>query len=241
MFHYTHTVGDGGLVNGLRLRLLIRFVQIIVIIGFFIAGSGSVLTVVAIEDFNVPDGLLPGDIICCEIRGILKVFGAHDVLTGLDHVALYLGKDRGMHWVIEAGYYPFLPNGRRVLVMPLWYLQLYSDVSFLRVDGVNESIRSSVLAFGRSQLNSPYQHLFLIPETDPFRWHANFDPNDVIDPYARWYYCAEFVWSCYYNAGINLDPVFPEPRENNYVEGYGYLRFVSPQNIFDSVNTSVVK
>ena len=104
----------------------------------------------------------------------------------------------------------------------------------------NEAIRQKAIDFAESQLGQPYQHLGIIPNDDPFRWHANYNPEDPVDPYSDSWYCAEFVWASYYNQGIDLDTVYPENRENNYLEGYGYLRFVSPKNIFESENVSLL-
>jgi len=77
-----------------------------------------------------------------------------------------------------------------------------------------------------------------------FRKHANYDTDDPLDLLSDCYYCAELVWASYYNAGVDLDPIFPEDLDGDtqpdIIEDYGFLRFVSPQNIYDSSNTTAI-
>lgn len=184
-----------------------------------------------------PSELIPGDLVFCEVKDILvKYFKAHDVKTGFDHVAMYIGKKFGMDYVIEATYLPT----PKVRYTPLILLKFYSSLKFGRVTAADQVARDGALAFVKSQLGRSYQHLTNLPEDDPFRWHANSNPDDPVDPYSDCWYCAELVWASYYNQGVDLDPIYPENRDNNYVDGYGYLRFVSPQNIYDNINTSKI-
>ena len=49
-----------------------------------------------------PSELVPGDLVFCEIKdNLVKYFKAHDVESGFDHVAMYIGKKFGMDYVIE--------------------------------------------------------------------------------------------------------------------------------------------
>lgn len=195
--------------------------------------SSKLINNVKISGFN--SDLLPGDLVFCEVWDYLvKYFNAVDIPSGFDHVAIYIGKFYGFDWVVEATYLP-IP---KVIFTPLFLLKLYSEVTYCRVNLADESLRRDAIDFAVSQLGKPYQHLTIIPNDDPFRWHANYNPDDTTDPYSDWWYCAELVWASYYNQGINLDPIYPENRLNNFIEGYGFLRFVSPQNIFNSENTT---
>ena len=179
--------------------------------------------------------LRPGDLIFCEIWDYLvEYFGGLDIPNGFDHVAMYIGKYYGIDWVVEATYLP-IP---KVRFTPLFLLKIYSNVTYCSVPLADEVSRKDALNFAVTQLGKPYQHLSNIPQNDPFRWHANYNPYDPVDPYSDCWYCAELVWASYYQQGIDLDPVYPESRPNNYLEGYGYLRFVSPQNIFNSDNST---
>lgn len=185
---------------------------------------------------TAPDFLQKGDLVFCEIRPTLvKWLHGHNVETGFDHVAIYIGNHYGIDWVVEATYLP-LPIVR---FTPLILLQLYSTVQYAAVKDANNTVKRAAMNFAVSQNGKPYQHILKLPDDDLFRWNANNQPNDSIDPYSKCWYCAELVWASYYNQGIDLDTVFPEARENNYIEDYGYLRFVTPQNIFDSTNTTV--
>lgn len=182
-----------------------------------------------------PSELVPGDLVFCEVKdNLVKYFKAHDVESGFDHIAMYIGKKFGMDFVIEATYIPT----PKVKYTPLIILKLYGSLTFGKVTAADEVTRDGALNFAKSQLGRPYQHISNLPENDPFRWHANSDPDDTVDPYSDWWYCAELIWASYYNQGIDLDTIYPENRDNNYVDGYGYLRFVSPQNIFNSANSS---
>lgn len=202
---------------------------------------------------DAPSYLRPGDLAFCEIRDILVLFGGHDVAPdkkhGFDHVALYCGKGHvnmkgefieddkhGIDHVIEATCIP----GNKVRYTPLFLLKIYSHVTYGKVNGADEAIRRGTLDFARSQLGQPYQHFWKL--SAPFNKHANWNPDDLCDPYSDWYYCAELVWASYYSQGIDIDPIFPEDLDKDgnpdIIEGYGYLRFVSPKNIFDSENTT---
>ena len=215
--------------------------------------------------------LKKGDIVFCEIRDIWVMLGGHDVKKGFDHVAIYRGRGHinskgefvensklGVPYVIEATYLP-TPEVRYT---PLSLLFLYSELCYSKVKNVNETVINRVVDFAESQLGCPYQHFFYMAKKDKprfmwdytrwdennlgykFRKHANNVPDDPLDPFSDWYYCAEFVWASYYNAGVNLDPKYPEDLnhdgEPDVIDGYGYLRYVSPQNIYDSVNTTSV-
>lgn len=189
-----------------------------------------------IENMATHPYLIPGDLVFCEIWDYLvKWFGAFEVKSGFEHIAMYYGKYFGIDWVIEATYLP-IPEVR---LTPLLLLRLYSKVYYGQVNVANEAIRQKAIDFAENQLGQPYQHLGIIPKDDPFRWHANYNPEDPVDPYSDSWYCAELVWASYYNQGIDLDTVYPENRENNYLEDYGYLRFVSPKNIFENENVTI--
>jgi hypothetical protein len=212
-----------------------------------------------------------GDLVFCEIRDIWKLLGGHDVKKGYDHIAIYRGKGYinfkgefvennkfGTHYVIESTYFPF-PKVRYTQIRCLF---MYSKLDYAKVENANITIKTKAINFAESQLGCSYQHFFLMTkkdnprfmwdykkwdENDPgykFRKHANFKPDDPKDPLSNWYYCAEFVWSSYYNAGIDLDPIFPEDMDSNgepdTIEDYGYFRYVSPQNIYDSTNTTSI-
>ena len=192
-------------------------------------------TIDSFQSSIAPSELVPGDLVFCEVKdNLVKYFKAHEVKSGFDHVAMYIGKKFGMDYVIEATYLP-IP---KVRYTPLFILKLYGNLTFGKVTVADEAVRQDALDFAISQLGCPYQHISNLPENDPFRWHANSDPDDTADPYSDWWYCAELIWASYYNQGIDLDIIYPENRDNNYVDGYGYLRFVSPQNIFNSINSS---
>ena len=220
--------------------------------------------------FCKTSNLNPGDIVFCEIRTLWKMIGGHDVKKGFDHVALYMGKGHvlsgkfiednifGKHYVLEATFYPF----PKVRYTRLSLLKIYSHVYFGRVIEANETVRNKALDFAQSQLGCSYQNFGLMPKKDnpcfpwdytvwdennpcyKFRKHANFNPDDPDDPLSDWYYCADLVWASYYNAGIDLDPKYPEDlnhdEEIDMIEGYGPLRYVSPQNIWDSSNTTQI-
>jgi len=220
---------------------------------------------------NIFNRLEPGDIVFCEIRDIWVLIGGHDVGKGFDHVAIYRGKGRvningefiedkifGRHYVIESTYFPF----PKVRYTPLSLLFFYSKLYYARVNTTDETVKDTAIEFAESQLGCSYQHFFHMSkrdnprfmwdykkwdESDPaykFRKHANYDPDDPLDPLSDWYYCADLVWASYYNAGVDLDPIFPEDIDNDtqpdIIEGYGFLRFVSPQNIYDSSNTTAI-
>ena len=214
--------------------------------------------------------LEPGDIVFCEIRDIWVLLGGHDVKQGFDHVAIYRGKGHinikgefiedkifGKHYVIESTYFPF----PKVRYTPLSLLFFYSKLYYATVNTTNETVKNTAIEFAESQLGCSYQHFFYMSKKDnprfmwdykkwdknnpayKFRKHANYDPNDPLDPLSDWYYCADLVWASYYNAGVNLDPIFPEDLDGDaqpdIIEDYGFLRFVSPQNIYDSSNTTI--
>ncbi len=219
---------------------------------------------------NIIRKLEPGDLVFCEIRDIWVKLGGHDVRTGFDHVAIYRGKGHinikgefiednifGNHYVIESTYFPF----PKVRYTRLSLLFIYSKLDYAKVDA-DISVKNAAIKFAESQLGCSYQHFYLMSKKDnpyfmwdytkwdindpsyKFRKHANYNPDDPLDPLSDWYYCADLVWASYYNAGIDLDPKFPEDldgdSEPDMIEGYGYLRYVSPQNIYDSSLTTPI-
>jgi len=216
---------------------------------------------------SIFDKLKRGDLVFCEIKEIFIKMGGVDVKSGFDHVAIYLGRGNikngkfiknnltGTHYVIEATFLPFT----KVRYTRLSLLRLYSQLQFARVNNSNQIIIEEAIDFGESQLGCGYQHFGLKPKTENpmFPWqyepwekdeleykfhnHANNNPDDPDDPFSDWYYCADLAWSCYYNAGIDLDPIYPEDRNQDgiadEIEGYGLLRYVTPQDIFDNDKT----
>jgi hypothetical protein len=209
-----------------------------------------------LQKFNVfgvaPSYLQPGDIVCCEIRDFLVKLGGHDVAPGdkfgFDHVALYRGKGRvtsnnrfimddkfGIDYVIEATFLPF-PGVRYT---PLFLLLLYSNLYFAKVTNADYEIRQGAIDFAEGRLGDEYQHFWY---ADGVSWHANNNYDDENDINSNKWYCAELVWASYYNQGIDLDPIFPDDHDADgipdYDENMGYLRFVSPKNIYLSNNTT---
>jgi hypothetical protein len=165
----------------------------------------------------------------------------------------------GRHYVIESTYFPF----PKVRYTPLSLLFSYSKLYFAKVKDADETVKNNAISFAESQLGCSYQHFFYMAkkdnprfmwdytiwdENDPaykFRKHVNNNPDDPLDPLSDWYYCADLVWASYYNTDIDLDPKYPEDfnkdGEPDIIEGYGLLRYVSPQNIYDSVNTTPIE
>jgi hypothetical protein len=202
---------------------------------------------------GVPPALEPGDLILCETWNILKKLGYHDVAPGdpygFDHVALYVGKGKinkkgqfipsrfGIEYALDA----FGPVG----YTPLLRLNLRYKLFYAKVTNATEITKQKALSFARSRIGDLYQHFFSTDFDDYeklFRWHANSDPFDENDPLSQMWYCAELVWASYYNAGIDLDDSFPEDHDKDgcidLIEDYGLIRYVSPKNIYLSVNTT---
>ena len=250
------------------INFLTILIVLIIIINFYQPSTiGSQPVIKDINQTQYFKKLRRGDLVFCEIRNILVLLGGHDVEAGFDHVAIYLGKghvkngkfiennETGRHYVLEATFLPFT----KVRYTQLSLLFIYSHLQFARVIDADETTIEYAITFGESQIGKGYQHFFLKPkcenptfpwEYEPwdindenykFRNHANNNPNDKSDPFSDWYYCADLAWACYYNAGIDLDPKYPEDRDQNgtpdEIEGYGLLRFVSPQNLFDTEKT----
>jgi len=206
-----------------------------------------------LNEFGIaPSYLQPGDIVCCEIWDFLVKLGGHDVAPndefGFDHAALYMGKGRvtpnnifiqdekfGIDYVIEATFLPF----PRVRYTPLFLLQIYSKLYYAKVTNADNKIRQGALDFAEGRLGDEYQHFWY---ADGVSWHANNNHDDEKDINSDKWYCAELVWAAYYNQGIDLDPVFPDDHDGNgipdYDEDLGYLRFVSPKNIYLGDNTT---
>ena len=197
-----------------------------------------------------PSYLQPGDLVCCEIWDFWTIIGGHDVNPGeegyFDHIAIYMGKGRisakgefipnkifGIDYVIEATYLPF----PRVRYTPLLLLQIYSKLYYAKVTDANESVRNGAIEFAQSRLGDKYQHFWY---AEGISWHANSNPDDPNDINSNKWYCAELVWASYFNQGIDLDPTFPDDHNKDGIDDFdedlGYLRFVSPRNIFYSDN-----
>jgi hypothetical protein len=206
---------------------------------------------------NAPSYLQPGDIVCCEVWDIwVKLLNAHDASPedpyGFDHIAIYMGKgtikdgkfvstDIGRDYVIEATFFP----GNKVRYTPLLLLQLYSRIYYAKVKDADESVKQKAIDFAESKLGDRYQHFlspFYTEYQKLFRWHANWNASDNGDPLSNRWYCAELVWASYFIAGIDLDDKFPDDHDKDgiqdFVTDYGLLRFVSPKNIYLSVNTT---
>jgi hypothetical protein len=114
-------------------------------------------------------------------------------VPGLDHVAIYLGNDS------------FICTSRNTTIHKieinivsydhLFLGGFFKNPRYARVINATPEQRHAAAQWTISHLKDKYQ---------------TFDPRKIADPNAsivtadRWY-CSEFVWAAYYNAGIDID------------------------------------
>ncbi len=151
-------------------------------------------------------GISMGDLLFMDVRPLWKELFDVPYNPGCsnDHVIISLGG----HYYIEAGNYTIFQkfsyfDGVQIH-SKVWLNIFFCNFSCASIQNATILQRHGVVRFAISQLGGPYQNPYK-NHTVYDSWHANFDPDDITDPYASWWYCSELCWASYYRQGINID------------------------------------
>ncbi|MBU0496680.1 MAG: hypothetical protein KKG04_01835, partial [Candidatus Thermoplasmatota archaeon] len=181
-------------------------VTVILITGIILCRSCAGYSSSDSADGGQQFGISIGNLLFMDMRPIWKHLFDVPFNPGYsnDHVILSLGG----HLYIEAGNYTIFQKISYLdgvqIHSKLWLNIFFCNFSCATIHNATNLERREAVRFALSQLGCAYQNPYK-NHTVYDSWHANFDPDDPIDPYATWWYCSELCWASYYQQGINID------------------------------------